>query len=339
MLLLLYFARRNHMKLSGLVLATRRALLAVSAAAAVATLSVGSAFAAAPLVKTSAPAYFRMMLGDFEVTVLSDGTVDLPSEKILTNTTPAKVGAALAAHYLASPVETSVNAYLINTGSKLVLIDTGAAGLFGPTLGKLLANLKAAGYTPEQVDEIYITHFHGDHVGGLMSGEKRTFPNAVLRASKHESDYWLNSANLEQARGEARGGFLAAQASVSAYVKADKFLPFDGSVELVPGVKSYVTHGHTPGHSNYVVESKGQKLMLIGDLIHVGSVQFADPSVTVTFDKDSKAAGAERQRVFAQAAKEGYFLGAAHIQFPGIGHLRASGKGYEWIPVNHIEMR
>jgi glyoxylase-like metal-dependent hydrolase (beta-lactamase superfamily II) len=112
------------------------------------------AFAAGPMVKTQAPGYYRLALGDFEVTALSDGTVKLPVKDLLTNTTPAKVGAALKRSFLPDAVETSVNAYLVNTGSKLVLIDTGASGLFGPTLGSLQANLKAAGYQPEQVDEI-----------------------------------------------------------------------------------------------------------------------------------------------------------------------------------------
>ena len=120
-----------------------------------------SAFAAGPMVKTQAAGYYRVMLGDFEVTALSDGTVKLPVKDLLTRTTPAKVDAALKRAFLGDKVETSVNAYLINTGSKLVLIDTGAAGLFGPTLGSLQANLKAAGYQPEQVDEIYTSLFVG----------------------------------------------------------------------------------------------------------------------------------------------------------------------------------
>ena len=127
----------------------RSAIATLIAAGSVVLLAPATASAAAPLVKTSAPGYYRMMLGDFEVTALSDGTLSLPVEKILTNTTTAKVDQALGKYYLKSPVETSVNGYLINTGDKLILVDTGAAGLFGPTLGRLTANLKAAGYTPE----------------------------------------------------------------------------------------------------------------------------------------------------------------------------------------------
>src|SRR5213078_2000237 len=113
----------------------------------------GVALAGAPMAKGQAPGWYRMKLGDFEVTALSDGTADLPMDQLLTGTTPDKVKKALAAEFLTAPVETSVNAFLVNTGTKLVLIDTGAANLFGPTLGKLIVNLKASGYQPEQVDD------------------------------------------------------------------------------------------------------------------------------------------------------------------------------------------
>jgi glyoxylase-like metal-dependent hydrolase (beta-lactamase superfamily II) len=163
-------------------------------------------FAAAPQVKTSAPIFTASCWVSVEVTALSDGTVELPVDKLLTNTTPEKVGKALHKAHQHSPLETSVNAYLINTGNKLVLIDTGAGSLFGPTLGKMLSNLKAAGW-PEQVDEIYITHMHPDHVGGLMNGETMVFPNAVVRADQHDVDFWLSQANLEKAPADAKGFF------------------------------------------------------------------------------------------------------------------------------------
>ncbi len=312
---------------------------AVLAVAAVATMAVAPAYAAAPMANSSPPGYFRIMLGDFEVTALSDGTVELPVNKLLTRTTPAKVDQALAQSFLSSPLETSVNAYLVNTGSKLVLIDGGAGGLFGPTLGKLLANLKASGYQPEQVDEIYLTHMHSDHVGGLAAGGQPAFPNAVVRADKHESDYWLSPANLAKAGADTKGYFVGAQASLGPYVNAGKYQPFEGNVELVPGVRSYASRGHTAGHSSYVLESKGQKLLLIGDLIHVGAVQFAHPDVTIAFDGDSKGAEAERKKAFADAAKAGYLLGATHLPFPGMGHVRAQGKAYRWVPVNYTQLR
>jgi len=300
-----------------------------------------TATAAAPMVKTQAPGYYRMALGDFEVTALSDGTVKLPVKDLLTNTTPTKVGSALKLAFLQDQVETSVNAYLINTGSKLVLIDTGAAGLFGPTLGNMLANLKAAGYQPEQVDEIYITHLHPDHVGGLMTGGAMAFPNATVRVGKADADFWLSEAKMNAASKDDKGFFQGAMASINPYATAGKLKTFEGNSELTPGIKTQATPGHTPGHSIFLVESKGEKLMLWGDLVHVASVQFDNPSVTIKFDSEVKAAAKERSKAYADAAKNGYLVGATHIAFPGLGHVRAGagGKAYSWVPINYSSLK
>ena len=298
-----------------------------------------SAHAAAPMVKTPAPGYFRMMLGDFEVTALSDGTADLPVDQLLTGTTKEKVDAALGKVFLASPLQTSVNAFLVNTGTKLVLVDTGSGNLFGPTLGNLLANLKASGYEPGEVDEVYITHMHPDHVGGLSTDGKMNFPNAIVRADKHDADYWLSAETLAKADEGSKGFVQGAQAMLGPYVQAGKFKPFEGDTELVPGVRAHAAYGHTPGHTIYVVESNGQKLVLWGDLMHVAALQFPDPSITIKFDSDSKAAMAQRKKAFADAAKNGFWVGAAHLPFPGLGHLKSAGKGYTFIPVNYSVIR
>ena len=294
------------------------------------------ALAEAPMAKTQAPGWYRMKLGSFEVTALSDGTVTLPVDKLLSNVKPATVQQLLARSYLKAPVETSVNGYLVNTGTKLVLIDAGAAGLFGPTLGKLLANLKASGYTPEQVDEVYITHMHPDHVGGLMDGSKMAFPNATVRAHVKEGELWLSQANLDKAPADGKGFFQGAMASLNAYVAAGKLKPFDGETELVPGIRAIPATGHTPGHTIYAVESQGNKLVVWGDLMHVAAVQFVQPSVTIAFDSDPKAAAPARIKNYADAAKKGYFVAVAHVSFPGIGQLRADGKGYDWVPANYV---
>lgn len=296
------------------------------------------AIAAAPMVKTSAPGYYRMMLGDFEITALSDGTVSLPVNKLLSNTTPAKVDAALAKSALRSPLETSVNGYLINTGEKLILIDTGAAALFGPTLGKLVANLKASGYQPEQVDEIYLTHMHPDHVGGLMAGDKPAFANATVRADKRDADFWLSQANLDKAPADSKGFFKGAMASLNPYVKAGKFKSFEGSSNLATGVRAIEAPGHTPGHSVYQVESGGQKLMLWGDLVHVAAMQFDHPEITIAFDTNSKSAARQRQQAYVDAAKSGYLVAGSHLSFPGIGHVHRQGKAYAFTPVNYTAL-
>lgn len=308
--------------------------------AVVATLMLAaSAQAGAPMARFQAPGFYRTTLGDFEITVLNDGTLDLPVDQLLKQPA-AKTDAALARVFQKSPLQTSVNGFLINTGSKLVLVDTGAASLFGPTLGQLVTNLKAAGYKPEQVDEVYLTHMHGDHVGGLAANEQRVFPNAVVRAGKLDADYYLNPSNLDKASGEARDNFQGPMVSLTPYVKAGKFQPIVANSELVPGIKSYFNGGHTPGHITYVVESKGQKLVLLGDLLHVQAVQFDDPGVGISFDSDSKVATAERKEALAAAAKGAYLIGAAHLSFPALGHVRPNGKGgYVFVPVTYTQPR
>lgn len=315
----------------------RLSALVLTALAAVACTTVSptaNASAPQPTSKQN-PGHYRVMVGDFEVVALSDGTLGFDTDKWLTNVKPALVQKALAKVYLKAPPESSVNAFLVNTGDKLVLVDTGSGALFGPALGKLLINMDAAGYKPEQVDEIYITHLHADHVGGLMSGDKLAFPNAIVRADKHDADFWLSDENLENSPEGMKMFFEGARASLNPYIKAGKFKPFEGDTDLIPGVKALAMPGHTPGHTFYIAESKGQKIVFWGDLVHVEAVQLPYPYVTVVFDVDSKAAAAQRKKALADLAKQGTPIAAPHIAFPGLGRLRKDGNGYAWVPVNY----
>ena len=179
---------------------------------------------------------------------------------------------------------------------------------------------------------------HTDHVGGLADGEKLNFPNAVVRADKHDADYWLSEGNMNKAPEQAKRFFTGAMASLNPYIKAGKFKPFDGDTELAPGIKAIAAPGHTPGHTFYVAESKGQKIVFWGDLLHVASVQFSEPSAAIAFDDDPKTATAQRKKAFADAAKGGYLVGVAHIAFPGIGRVRAERNGYIWVPANYTAL-
>lgn len=289
----------------------------------------------APMVRTQAPGYYRMMLGDFEVTALLDGTAMLPIKDFLNGITPAELEHALARDFISDPMELSINAFLVNTGTKLVLIDSGDGGHMDSGTGHLLANLKAAGYEPSQIDEVYVTHMHGDHIGGLSRDGEPLFPRAIVRASRQEADYWLKAENLAAASDDAKSGFQHAIDWLEPYVKAGKFQPFDGDVMLAPGVRAIGTHGHTPGHTCYLIESRGYRMLAVGDLVHIEAVQFPRPEVTLKFDTDSNAARAERLRIFHEAAVNREWVAAAHLSFPGIGHIRADGAGFDWVPASY----
>lgn len=292
-----------------------------------------SAHAAAPQVRTQAPGYYRLMLGDFEITALSDGVFELNTNEMLTHIEPGRRHDLLARSFQNDALPTSVNAYLINTGDRLVLVDTGAAKLFGPTLGHLLENLAASGYRPDQVDTILITHMHPDHIGGLVIEGRAAFPNATVYAEQREADFWSSTTAREQASADRKGFFDGASTSIEPYASGGRFRTFIGRTDLLPGISAIPAPGHTPGHTIYAVESKGRKLVLWGDLMEVEAIQFIDPAVTILFDSDGPEAASQRPKAYAAAAAGGYLVAASHLPFPGIGHLRAERIGYAWLPI------
>lgn len=310
----------------------RTALCVVSLIIAASLIS--PVWAATPMQTFQAPGFYRMMLGRFEITALNDGTIDLEPGKLLIHATPRQVQEALDASFQAPVIPASVNAFLINTGNKLILIDsgTGPSGIFGPNLGQLLKNLLASGYRPEQVDEVYLTHLHPDHVGGLLTNAGAAFPNAVVRLDRRELSYWSSAEQAKRAPEGQRPFFSFAQSSLRPYKEKGRLKPFDGDVELVPGIQAISAIGHTLGHTVYKVESDGQRMLVWGDVMHVGAIQFAQPQVTIAFDTDSAAAAQTREKIFAEAAADRIIVAAAHQPFPGLGHLRRAGKGYEFVP-------
>ena len=295
--------------------------------------------AAEPL--ADSPGWYRAQIGRITVTALWDGTLDMPVNEVFKKPGPAQLKALLARYDLKPAMPMSVNAFVSDTGQRLVMVDTGtgASKMFGDKLGHVLANLRAAGYTPEQVDEIYLTHLHTDHVGGLTIDGRAVYPNAVVRADVREAGHYLSREKMAAAKGDAED-FESAMAMLDPYVKSGRFKPFEGRTELAPGVRAEPAAGHTPGHTVYVVQSDGEKLILWGDLMHVAAVQFPLPAATVVFDALPAQSKANRERIYREVAHEGPWVAAAHVGFPGIGKLLAYGDcGYMWVPIALVRGR
>jgi glyoxylase-like metal-dependent hydrolase (beta-lactamase superfamily II) len=316
---------------------TRRHLLKLSASLALATGAVAAVpsavLAKAPIAGTQNASFYRMRLGDYEVTALSDGTAKLPMAKIYRNIKETEAEAYLEGHFQAGDAETSVNAFLVNTGEQLVLIDAGTGDLMGPSLGKLVANIEAAGYKTSQIDHVILTHIHTDHSGGLTVNGRRTFENAVLHLNHREEEFWLK-ADPKADGNERLAEYIAqAKASVAPYIEALKFETFGDNADPIPGFGSVLRAGHTPGHSGIIVESKNEKIVFWGDIAHGDVLQFDHPYVTVDFDVDQRQAAASRAIAFAEASDQKYLVAGAHHAFPGIGHVRRDDSDYDWVPL------
>lgn len=291
--------------------------------------------AEAPPVQTQVPGYYRHQLGQFEVTALFDGAIELDT-KLLKNARPADLQRLLSRAFVGNPkMQTAVNAYLINTGKQLVLVDAGAAKLFGPSLGYVLENMKAAGYDPAQVDTVVITHLHGDHMGGLNDANGRpVFPKARVMVPRADHDFWLSQERADKAPEGMKPFFRMARETAAPYQAVGRWQPFADGAQLAPGVRAVAANGHTPGHTAYAVESGGQKLLIWGDLVHSHAVQFAKPGVAIEFDVDQAQAIATRRAVMQSTAASRALVAGMHLPFPGLGHVRAEGKGsYSWVPI------
>ena len=301
---------------------------------------------------TGNPGFYRIVLGKFQITALSDGTVSYPMDNLLTNTSPTAVNASLASFFITEPYPTSINCFLVNTGNRLILIDTGGGTLLGPTLGKLLNSLAAAGYTPSQINEVYLTHMHVDHEGGLMASGKRAFPNAILRVNRKDAEFWLSPGQAKLADRQVSAhrtartqfiqtNFTSTQQMVDPYITDGSFKTFEYGDVLAPGITAQSAAGHTPGHTIFEIRSEGQRLLIWGDIVHVAQVQLGKPAVTILFDSNPEAARTTRSAVLSQAASDKVLIAGAHIAFPGLGHVRqmVAGSVFEWVPLSYGQLQ
>src|SRR5438105_3872437 len=294
-----------------------------------------AALTQAPQHHNQVPGFYRQKVGDLEVTALFDGhaVFDL---HWLNGTKATMDGVVEAMHEDPRLLEVSDEGFLVNTGKQLILVDAGAGGWWGGgALGRLLGSLRSAGYTPEEVDLVLVTHLHSDHVGGLTTDDgKRVFPKADVYVAKAESDFWLSPEIAAKAPKDAQPFFRSAQAIAAPYIKAGKWHTFSGSETIVDGMQLVPLPGHTPGHTGYEFSSKGRKILFWGDTIHAQRVQLQHPEVTAIFDIDQTAAAATRNQLLSKLAREDVFIAAPHSSFfPPLGRLRKEGSVYSWAPV------
>lgn len=311
----------------------RRTVLAGSTALAAAglagTLPAVPARAAAPMTGTQAPGFYRYKLGDFEVTAVSDGVVTMPlADNFVRNAPKDEVNAALQAAFL--PTDRLSNQYtpiVVNTGARLIALDTGR----GPN-GRYLANLAAAGIDPKAVDVVLISHFHGDHIGGLRAADQSlVFPNAEIMVPAAEWAHWMDDAKMNAAPEAARGAFQNVRRIFGPI--ADKVTRFEPGKELVPGISGLATPGHTPGHTAFDITSGSGRLIFQGDVSIMSYLFVRNPGWHVAFDLDPQQAEATRRKLYDMIAAERILVTGYHWPFPAAGHLEIDGNGYLLHPV------
>ncbi len=312
-----------------------RTFLSTAAVLTATAVTPGSGHAAAPAKRSQAPGLRRLDLGGIEITALLDGTLPVSLDQVYTGIEPADIRQSLADAFLPSPTELSVNAYLVNTGDRLVLIDAGTGDFLGSEVGHLPAAIAAAGHGPDDIDAVILTHVHADHSGGLVKDGRPVFPNAVVHVNEREIGHWLSERNKRSASDQHKRMFDEAATSLRPYAARDRLRGFADGAAPLPDLGSILLPGHTPGHSAITIERGDSKLAVWGDITHGHVVQFARPGVTIAFDLDPEQAHRSRMKAFGEAVAGRYWVAGAHVPFPGVGHVRRIGDAFDWVPMNY----
>jgi glyoxylase-like metal-dependent hydrolase (beta-lactamase superfamily II) len=311
---------------------SRRSFLTSSAFAAAAFAMPVDA--KAPFAGTQGPGVYRLKLGDFQLTALFDGVWYLPiDDKFVRNAGAAEVNQALAAAFLPPNVlPISFTALLVNTGSKLVLIDTGTAGQVADTAGSMLENLRTAGIDPRAVDTILISHFHPDHIDGIKTKDgAKVFPNAEILVPEPEWDFWMNDANMAPAEGAVKRYFLNAHRIFRDI--ASEVRRFKPGAEVAPGIVSIPAFGHTPGHTAFAIHSGNQSMLSMSDTVRNPYLFARHPDWQPTFDMDGPLAVATRRQMLDRVVADRMLVQAYHFPFPACGHMAKTATGYDLVPV------
>ncbi len=317
---------------------TRRQMLSGSAvglaAVSLVPLGVTPAAAATPLSGKQAPNFYRFKVGDFEVSVVSDGAraIPLPPQFVRNISNEEVLAAAEAAYMPKGSIIAPFNPVVVNTGPKLVLIDTGYGPGLGPTVGLLPATLAAAGFDPRTIDIVLISHMHGDHILGLKNPDgSLAFPNAEIKVPNVDWVYWMSDENMSR----APEGFQKTSFGFNRKIFSDlasKVTRYDWGKEVAPGITSVDTSGHTPGHTSFVIASGSKQLFFQGDVTNVPDLFLRNPEWQVMFDSEPEKAVVTRRRVYDMASAEKTLVAGYHFPFPGLGFIEKAGTGYRLVP-------
>ncbi len=277
----------------------------------------------------------RVKVGAVEVIALNDGAVRRPlGDEFVRNAPLEQVKALLASQGLPTDyVDVPYTPFLIVSGNTRFLVDTGFADNGPPTTGRLRANLAAAGFQPQDIQHVLVSHYHGDHINGLRGKDgSLVFPNAKVHVPAPEHAFWMDEIRASEAPAAMRGAFENVRRVIGGLPK-EQVATFEPGQELVPGLITAPAYGHTPGMSTFTVRSQGESFTYLADLTNIPSLFARSPDWAVVFDMNPEMARLTRRRVFEQVARERSLVGGFHFPFPAIGRMEPSGGGWQFRPV------
>lgn len=264
-------------------------------------------------------------IGDAEVTILTDGGISFPAD-LFPGTDEGHIKALLTAAGKGE-IETNFNAVLIRSGGRTILADAGPRDLFGPACGFLPEALKEAGAAPDQVDTLFATHLHPDHIAGMITAEgAAVFPRAELVLPRAEHEFWSEASNTSGGDETLDQWGQLARAVLAAY--GDRLRPIEAEGEIAPGLSAFALPGHTPGHSGWRLASGAEQLLHVGDIIHAPALQAADPQIAIAFDMDMNTARATRKRLLDELASDGALFTGGHFLHPAFHGVERANGGY-----------
>lgn len=277
------------------------------------------------------PGIYRTKIRDIYVASIFDGGMEM-GPAIILDPDEAEINRLKDKEFIKEPyIPGYLNTFVVSSGGKLRLIDTGF-GKGSNTTGQLLANLEAAGFAPDMFDEVLLTHAHPDHVNGLVDQYGgMVFKNASIRLSEDEMSFWHDETQKSKFSDKAMM-FDAARYNLGPYKRADRIVTFTANADLGNGITAVDLRGHTPGHTGFRLSSGNDQLLIWGDIIHMQSLQFSHPEWGLAYDIDAEQAKTTRKKILDEVVTDRVRVGGMHLSFPGLGNVEKSNDSYAFVP-------